>query len=101
MPVMQVRKVLKDPRAQRQRATKLVWIARSSSSESGFGLEMFEHALLLAFEQGSVALMVDAYDTATAEMWVRHPYHLREPHAGTEEWICLWHAVGKADQSFN
>jgi hypothetical protein len=99
--VMEVRKVLRKPRTKPQQATKLVWIARSRSSEPGFGVEMFEYALLVAFEARSVALMVDAFDEATAEMWVRKPYFLREPHAGTDGWTCLWHALGKADQSFN
>lgn len=99
-PVMQVRNVLDDPGAERQKATKLVWIARSKSSDPGFGSEMFDYALLVAFEEKSVALMVDAYDGATAQMWIDR-YYLRDPHPGTDEWTCLWHAVGKPDQSFN
>lgn len=99
-PIMQVRRAIDDPQAKRHHATKLVWIARSESSEPGFGAEMFEYALLVATEEKSCALMVDAYDEATAQMWIDR-YQLRKPRAGTGEWTCLWHAVGKATQDFN
>jgi hypothetical protein len=101
IPIMQVRHAVRDPRAEKHPATKLVWIARSSTSPSGFGSELFEHALLVATEVGSCALMVDAYDEKTAEdLWIRH-YDLRKPRDGAAEWSCLWHSVGQPDQTFN
>lgn len=99
MPVMEVRKAI-DPDAPRQHATKLAWIARSRHSDPGFGAEMFEYALLVATEAGSCALMVDAYDEATAQMWMER-YQLRKPRAGAADWTCLWHAVGTPPQDFN
>lgn len=98
-PVMQVRHRL-DPEAEKQPATKLVWIARSQSSPAGFGAELFDYALALATEAGSCALTVDAYDEETEKMWQRN-YDLREPRRGSEEWSCLWHAVGQAPQDFS
>jgi hypothetical protein len=101
IPIMQVRDAIGDPRAERHPATKLVWIARSKSSPSGFGSELFDYALLLATRKRSCALMVDAFDQETAEkLWIRR-YELRKPRDGGEGWSSLWHSVGKADQSFN
>lgn len=100
-PIMKARKVIEDVNVEKHPATKLVWIARSDSSPSGFGSEMFEHALLLATEAGSCALMVDAADQDTAEkLWIKH-YDLRKPREGTADWSCLWHALGESNESFN
>ncbi len=100
VPIMQVRHVVKDPHAHAQPATKLVWIARHRDSPSGIGAEMFEYALYVAEEAGSCALMVDAYDQATAEeLWIKR-FDLRQPRAGASEWSCLWHTVGEPDQTF-
>jgi hypothetical protein len=100
VPIMQVRKAIDDPKAETQRAMKLVWIARSLSSDPGFGNELFEHALLLAWEAGGCALMVEPYDQETAErLWRKH-FHMREPRGGTDDWTCLWHAVGEANQDW-
>jgi len=100
-PIMKARKSIKDVNVEKHPATKLVWIARSRSSPAGFGAEMFEHALLLATEAGSCALMVDAADEGTAEkLWVAH-YDLRKPRDGAADWSCLWHALGEPNESFN
>lgn len=100
VPIMQVRHTIDDPRAERQHAVKLVWIARSRSSDPGFGNELFDHALVVAFEDGGCALMVEPYDEETAErLWIEH-FHLRKPREGTTGWTCLWHALRPADQTF-
>jgi hypothetical protein len=101
IPIMQVRKAIKEPRVRRHPATKIVWMARSKSSPAGLGQQMFNHALKVAEEDGCCAVMVDAYDQETAEkLWIR-TYHLRKPRPGAADWSCLWHSVGQADQSFN
>jgi hypothetical protein len=100
-PIMKAQKSIKDINVEKHPATKLVWIARSESSPPGFGAEMFEHALLLAIEAGSCALMVDAADEETAEkLWIGH-YDLRKPRDGAADWSCLWHALGELNESFN
>jgi hypothetical protein len=100
VPIMQMRNAVDNPRAEKQKAVKLVWIARSDSSDPGFGGELFDHALLVALEAGACALMVEPFDDKTAdELWLRH-YHLRRPRDGADEWSCLWHAVGEADQTW-
>jgi len=100
VPIMQVRKTIDDPSAERQRAAKLVWIARSRRSDAGFGNELFDHALVVATEDGGCALMVEPYDQKTAEkLWIDH-FHLRKPRAGAPGWTCLWYALGEADQTF-
>lgn len=100
LPIMQVRRAIKDPDAPTQAATKLVWIARHKDSPAGIGAEMFEYALYVAEREGSCALMVDAYDRATAEeLWIRR-FDLRKPRDGAAEWSCLWHTVGQSDQLF-
>lgn len=101
IPIMQVRHAIEDPLAERQPATKLVWIARSKASPPGLGSELFDYALLVATQKSSCALTVDAYDEKTAEeLWLRR-YDLRKPRDGGDGWSSLWHAVGQADQSFN
>lgn len=100
VPIMVVRDTIENPNATKQRAVKLVWIARSCESDSGFGNQLFDHALVLAWEAGGCALMVEPYDEETAEkLWIEH-FHLRKPRAGAEDWTCLWHALGKANQDF-
>ena len=100
VPIMQVRHAIKDPGAPTHPATKLVWISRHNDSPSGIGEEMFEYALYVAEEEGSCALMVDAFDQATAEkLWIKC-FDLREPRDGATEWSCLWHTVGEPDQTF-
>jgi hypothetical protein len=100
LPIMQIRQAIDDPEANHHPATKLVWIARSKSSPRGLGSELFDYALLVATRAKKCALMVDAFDEPTAEeLWIRH-YDLRKPRDGGEEWSSLWHAVGKADQTF-
>lgn len=100
VPIMQVRKTIDDPSAEKQHAVKLVWIARSRESDAGFGNELFDHALVLAWEAGGCALMVEPYDEETAEkLWLKH-FHLRKPRDGAEDWTCLWYALGEADQTF-
>lgn len=97
---MQVRDTIDDPSAEKQHAVKLVWIARSLASDAGFGNELFDHALVLAWESGGCALMVEPYDEETAEkLWLSH-FHLRKPREGTADWTCLWYALGEADQTF-
>jgi hypothetical protein len=100
VPIMQVRDVIDDPTAPTQPATKLVWIARHADAPSGLGAEMFEYAIYAAEEEGSCALMVDAYDEDTAqELWINR-FDLRLPRAGASEWSCLWHTVGHPNQTF-
>lgn len=100
IPIMIVRDRIDDPHAEKQLAVKLVWIVRSIDSDCGFGNQLFEHVLVLATEAGGCAVMVEPYDEETAEkLWIEH-FHLRKPRAGAEEWTCLWHALGEADQSF-
>jgi hypothetical protein len=100
VPIMIVRDTIKDPRAKKQHAVKLVWIVRSIESDAGFGNELFDHALVLATEAGGCALMVEPYDEETAEkLWIDH-FDLRKPRTGTADWTCLWHALGTADQTF-
>jgi hypothetical protein len=100
VPIMQVRGKIKDPTTA-QRAVKLVWIARSTSSSAGLGVELFEHALALAIEAGGCALLVEPYDDATAKrLWLKH-FELREPRlGGDEEWACLWHTLGTPNQDW-
>lgn len=101
VPIMQVRQAIQNPRAHSHPATKLVWIARHQESPAGIGAEMFEYALFVAEEEGSCALMVDAYDKETAEeLWIKR-FDLRQPRAGASQWSCLWHTVGEANQTFN
>lgn len=100
LPIMQVRKVIDDPNAEKQRALKLVWIARSRTSPAGFGNDLFDHALVVAVEAGGCAVMVEPYDEATAKkLWLGH-FELREPRDGTADWQCLWYALGQANQDF-
>ena len=100
VPIMHVRDAIKDPNAKKQHAVKLVWIARSAESDPGFGNQLFDHALVLAWEAGGCALVVEPYDQETAEkLWVKH-FHLRKPRAGADDWTCLWHALGHTNQSF-
>lgn len=100
IPIMQVRHTIQNPRAETQRAAKLIWIARSHDSDAGLGGELFEHALVVAYEAGCCALMVEPYDPETAEkLWVGH-FELREPRTGTDSWTCLWHPLVEADQTF-
>jgi len=102
VPIMQLRGRIDDP-STAQRAVKLVWIVRSTSSPSGFGGELFEHALAFAIEAGACALLVEPYDDATAQrLWLDH-FELRQPRSGSEkpeEWACLWHALGTPTQDF-
>lgn len=99
-PIMKARKVIEDVNVEQHQATKLVWIARSMNSPPGFGAEMFEHALLLATESGSCALMVDADETTAKKLWIEH-YGLRQPRDGAADWSCLWHALGEPNELFN
>lgn len=100
LPIMLVRKVLENPDAEKQRALKLVWIARSCTSPTGFGNDLFDHALVIAFEAGGCAVMVEPYDEATAKkLWLDH-FQLRKPRDGAAGWQCLWYALGQADQGF-
>jgi hypothetical protein len=100
-PIMKAHKSIDDVNVKRHPATKLVWIARSSTSPKGFGAEMFEHALVLATEARSCALLVDAADEDTAEkLWIGH-YEFRKPRDGAAEWSCLWHSLGELNESFN
>lgn len=98
--VMQVRQTITNPKAVKHHAVKLVWIARSQSSDAGFGNELFDHALVFAWEDGGCALMVEPYDEETADkLWLEH-FHLRKPRAGKADWSCLWYPLGEADQTF-
>lgn len=100
VPIMVVRDAIENPNAERQRAVKLVWIARSVESDAGFGNQLFDHALVLAWEAGGCALMVEPYDEETAEkLWIRH-FQLRKPRTGAAGWTCLWHALGNPNQDF-
>lgn len=99
LPIIEVRKKLKDPHGP-QPAVKLVWIARSRTSPKGFGQELFDAALALAFEAGACALLVEPYDDKTAQrVWLDH-YELRAPRpdqGNPREWSYLWHAIGETD----
>jgi hypothetical protein len=99
LPIVEVRHDLKDPHAP-QPAVKLVWIARSEDSPPGFGQELFDEALVLAFEAKACALLVEPYDHDTAQkVWLEH-YELRTPRpdqAKPAEWSYLWYAVGDAE----
>lgn len=99
--VMQMRKVVKDPNASKHKATKLVWIARSRTSQKGLGGEMFEEALAIADIAESCALMLEPYDDATEGIWTDR-FDLRRPRrGGAEEWSnSLWHPVGDPPQDF-
>lgn len=100
LPIMVVRKRIKDPAAKKQPAVKLVWIVRSVESDSGFGNQLFEHVLVLATEAGGCAVMVEPYDEETAEkLWIEH-FQLRKPRAGADDWTCLWHTLGSVSQDF-
>jgi hypothetical protein len=95
LPILQLRHQIDEPAAP-QPALKLVWIARSETSPKGFGQELFDEALVKAYEDGALALLVEPYDEETArKIWLEH-YQMRTPrpnqgHPG--EWIYLWHAV--------
>lgn len=99
LPIIELRRKLKDPHAP-QPAVKLVWIARSESSPKGFGQELFDQALLLAYEAGACALLVEPYDEQTAKrVWLDH-YELRTPRPdqrNPDEWSYLWYAVGEVE----
>jgi len=100
LPIMQARKVIKNPNAKRQRALKLVWIARCQTSPPGFGNDLFDHALVVAYEAGGCAVMVEPYDEATAKkLWLEH-FELRKPRDGAADWRCLWYALGQPYQDF-
>jgi hypothetical protein len=96
LPIIELRRKLKDPHGP-QPAVKLVWIARSANSPKGFGQELFDQALALAFEADACALLVEPYDEETAQrVWLDH-YELRTPRPNQRdpgEWSYLWHAVG-------
>jgi hypothetical protein len=100
VPIMVVRKTIADPEAATQQAMKLVWIARSRDSDAGFGNELFDHALVLAWEAGGCALMVEPYDEETEQrLWIDH-FHLRKPRTGTTGWNHLWYPLGTPNQDF-
>jgi hypothetical protein len=99
LPIIELRQKLTDPQ-EPQPAVKLVWITRSKDSPQGFGQELFDQALALAFEAGACALLVEPYDELTAQrVWLDH-YELRTPRPHQdrpEEWSYLWHAVGDVE----
>jgi hypothetical protein len=100
LPIMEARKVIKNPSAKKQRALKLVWIARCRTSPPGFGNDLFDHALVVALEAGGCAVMVEPYDEATAKkLWLDH-FELRKPRDGAADWQCLWYALGQPPQEF-
>jgi hypothetical protein len=100
-PILKARHAIEDVNVGRHPATKLVWVARAGCSPSGFGAEMFEHAMLKAAERGSCALLVDAADQETAErLWMKH-YDMRQPRDGAAQWTSLWHPLGEANEDFN
>lgn len=100
IPAMVVRKTIDDPEAETQHAMQLVWIARSRESNSGFGDELFNHALVLGMEAGACALTVEPYDEPTEKkLWLEH-FHFRKPRKGSSGWTRLWFPVGKANQDF-
>jgi hypothetical protein len=57
----------------RQPASLITWTAKRDGGEDGCGERIMGHALATAWEvaelQGNVALVLDPYDHATAEMW--------------------------------
>jgi hypothetical protein len=94
-PILELRHKLDDPSAA-QSALRLVWLARSALTTSGFGQELFDEVLVKAVEADTLAVLVEPYDETTAQrIWIDH-FQFRTPRPNLdrpEEWTYLWHAV--------
>jgi len=74
----------------------ICWIARSRDTESGFGENLVQHAIINARVQGSVALAVRPHDAPTERLWCDRYHFMRFKNDSTgpnDTAAMLWHPV--------
>lgn len=76
-----------------QPASLIAWIAKRRDAPSGTGTKLFQHAVTSAIDvsevQGNIAIVVDAYDAVTAQMWIdRYGFRrsVRDGQRTQEDW---------------